>query len=168
MPASADLPRRRQPWSTYAVQQTTLTAWALPYDLTLFYAWYRACIGEAYQYNTAVAGAVALAAWIVLTKSTKLMPHFVRHPEDTILLLPVVVVFGYVHGLIKFWGLVTLDTVSFSAPAPRTYPAFVSLTCLSTDDLGQQTSRRHGRRHQNGTTQSASRLCAAGPRKVFA
>lgn len=40
------------------------------------------------------------------------MPHFVRHPEDVVLLLPVVVMFGYVHGLIKLWGLVTLNAVS--------------------------------------------------------
>ncbi|KAF9636183.1 Glycosyl transferase family 2 [Lasiodiplodia theobromae] len=111
----------RQPWSTYAVQQTTLTAWALPYDLTLFYTWYRASLSEDYHYDTSMAGAIALAAWIVFSKCTKLMPHFVRHPEDTILLLPVVVVFGYVHGLIKFWGLVTLNATTWgSRPAADT------------------------------------------------
>ncbi|GME27616.1 Glycosyl transferase family 2 [Neofusicoccum parvum] len=111
----------RQPWSTYAVQQTTLTAWALPYDLTLFYTWYRSGQSEDYAYNTRVAVAVALAAWIVLSKCTKLMPHFVRHPEDTVLLLPVVVVFGYVHGLIKLWGLVTLNATTWgSRPAADT------------------------------------------------
>lgn len=108
------------------MQQTTLTAWALPYDLTLFYTWYRASLSEDYHYDTSMAGAIALAAWIVFSKCTKLMPHFVRHPEDTILLLPVVVVFGYVHGLIKFWGLVTLNAVSSCRyPAP---PLLVLLT----------------------------------------
>lgn len=100
------------------MQQTTLTAWALPYDLTLFYTWYRASLSEDYHYDTRVAVAVALAAWIVFSKCTKLMPHFVRHPEDTVLLLPVVVVFGYVHGLIKLWGLVTLNAVSCARASP--------------------------------------------------
>lgn len=110
------------------MQQTTLTAWALPYDLTLFYTWYRAGLSEDYQYDTRLAMAIALAAWVVFTKCTKLMPHFVRHPEDTVLLLPVVVVFGYVHGLIKLWGLVTLNAVSLAqppppVPMPPVYPA---------------------------------------------
>ncbi|KAF2140072.1 glycosyltransferase family 2 protein [Aplosporella prunicola CBS 121167] len=109
----------RQPWSTYAVQQTTLTAWALPYDAACAYSWYR---GSAELSPSArITGAVLLALWIVLTKCTKLMPHFVRHPEDMILLVLVVVPFGYLHGLIKLWGLVTLNATTWgSRPAADT------------------------------------------------
>ncbi|KAK8187573.1 putative polysaccharide synthase Cps1 [Phyllosticta capitalensis] len=135
----------RQPWSTYAVQQTTLTAWALPYDLCLFYSWHLAAQSERLSQPVFVAGVALLAAWVVLTKCTKLMPHFVRHPEDVVLLLPVVVMFGYVHGLIKLWGLVTLNATTWgSRPAAdkddkmRMVPPEGRSTSLSPSSIPQQ------------------------------
>ncbi|KAF2090936.1 glycosyltransferase family 2 protein [Saccharata proteae CBS 121410] len=115
-----------QPWSTYAVQQTTLTAWALPYDVVTLYCWYMASLDldldldldREQQHRWRVAGWCVLAAWIVLSKTTKLMPHFVRHPEDVLLGLPLVVLFGYIHGAIKVNGLFTLNATTWgSRPA---------------------------------------------------
>ena len=55
---------------------------------------------------------IAIAAWIFLfAKSVKLIGHFIRYPAD-ILMLPVSILFGYVHGFLKMAGLFTLSEVS--------------------------------------------------------
>jgi len=99
-----------QPWSTYSVLQTTLTAWALPYDLLVFFAWYQASIGWPQDLRNSLF--VFLAAWTFLfSKTVKLWGHFSRYPAD-IMFLPIYIAFGYFHGLIKLWGLFTLSEVS--------------------------------------------------------
>lgn len=45
------------------------------------------------------------------TKVVKLMGLFLRNPSD-IIFLPVSIVFGYFHGLIKLYALFTLQVVS--------------------------------------------------------
>jgi hypothetical protein len=53
-----------------------------------------------------------LAAWtFVFSKTVKLWGHFFRYPADVIF-IPVYIAFGYFHGAIKFWGLLTLNAVS--------------------------------------------------------
>jgi hypothetical protein len=47
------------------------------------------------------------------TKVVKLVGLFVRNPSDLVY-LPVSIVFGYFHGLIKLWALVTLNVVCIS------------------------------------------------------
>lgn len=66
---------------------------------------------------------IALAAWtFVFSKTVKLWGHFFRYPADVVF-IPVYIAFGYFHGCIKFWGLLTLNAVSsetvesFLAPA---------------------------------------------------
>ena len=49
--------------------------------------------------------------WLIFTKTVKLLPHFYRYPED-IKYLPMHFLFGYLHGLIKLYALVTLYKVS--------------------------------------------------------
>lgn len=46
------------------------------------------------------------------TKVVKLMGLFIRNPSD-IMFLPVSVVFGYFHGLIKLYALITLNMVRY-------------------------------------------------------
>ena len=46
-----------------------------------------------------------------LSKIIKLVPLFVRRPSD-ILMLPVSVIFGWLHGLIKLYAAMTLHVVS--------------------------------------------------------
>lgn len=53
-----------------------------------------------------------LASWTFLfSKTVKLWGHFMRYPSD-VLYIPIYIVFGYCHGIIKFWGLATLSKVS--------------------------------------------------------
>lgn len=44
------------------------------------------------------------------TKVVKLMGLFIRNPSD-VMFLPVSVVFGYFHGLVKLYALITLNMV---------------------------------------------------------
>jgi len=55
------------------------------------------------------------AIWIfVFAKSIKLMGHWIRYPADLIL-LPLSILFGYLHGIIKLAGLLTLSEVRSSS-----------------------------------------------------
>lgn len=49
------------------------------------------------------------------TKVVKLMGLFRKHPSD-IVFLPVSILFGYFHGLIKLYALCTLKTVCIGCP----------------------------------------------------
>lgn len=53
----------------------------------------------------------SLLSWMVFSKFIKLITHFARYPVD-ILLWPVSVIFGWVHGSIKWYALATLSEVS--------------------------------------------------------
>jgi len=102
-----------QPWSTYSVLQTTITAWALPYDIFIFYSWYQASASWPHSQRMTLLG--LLAIWtFVFSKTVKLWGHFIRYPCDVIF-LPVYICFGYFHGLIKFWGLVTLSETTWGS-----------------------------------------------------
>jgi hypothetical protein len=52
------------------------------------------------------------------TKVVKLMGLFIRNPSD-IMFLPVSVIFGYFHGLIKLYALITLNMVRFNKQVPK-------------------------------------------------
>ncbi|KAF2169238.1 glycosyltransferase family 2 protein [Zasmidium cellare ATCC 36951] len=102
-----------QPWSTYSVLQTTITAWALPYDLLIFFSWYQA--SYTWPENLRSALFVFLITWTYLfSKTVKLWGHFFRYPADVVF-IPVYVFFGYFHGLIKLWGLFTLSETTWGS-----------------------------------------------------
>ena len=54
-----------------------------------------------------------------LSKFLKLLGHFIRYPED-FFLLPVSILFGYGHGLIKVYAACTLNVVSPSQSSSAT------------------------------------------------
>lgn len=90
--------------------QTTITAWALPYDSLIFVSWYQA--SYAWPENLRTALFVFLITWTYLfSKTVKLWGHFFRYPADVVF-IPIYIFFGYFHGLIKLWGLCTLSEVS--------------------------------------------------------
>jgi len=102
-----------QPWSTYSVLQTTITAWALPYDALVLLAWYQASSEWSHDQRTALF--VFLLAWTFLfSKTVKLWGHFFRYPADVIF-VPSYIAFGYFHGLIKLWGLFTLSETTWGS-----------------------------------------------------
>lgn len=53
----------------------------------------------------------ALGAWMFISKFIKLLGHYIRFPVD-FLLLPVSILFGYFHGGIKMYAVLTLNVVS--------------------------------------------------------
>lgn len=53
----------------------------------------------------------ALVVWMFTSKFIKLLGHYIRYPVD-VLLLPVSIVFGYLHGAIKMYAVMTLNVVS--------------------------------------------------------
>ena len=55
-------------------------------------------------------GTMAQLAFLLITKVVKLLALFMREPSDLIF-LPVSIMFGYFHGLIKLWALCTLRMV---------------------------------------------------------
>ena len=92
------------------------------------------------------------------TKVVKLMGLFIRNPSD-ILFLPVSVVFGYFHGLIKLYALITLNMTSWGsradgdandeqrlAPAPQ--PSIVLKTPPGKGSLIRYNARQKGRQPQ--------------------
>ena len=65
-----------------------------------------------------------LLTWMLMSKFLKLLGHYMRHPVD-LLLLPVSIIFGYFHGLIKAKAMLSLNVASTqplsSAPEPAKY-----------------------------------------------
>lgn len=132
---------RQQPWSTYAVHQTTLTAWAIPTDFLLVYLACRAT--EDWGHSARVWLLACLGVWMFTSKWIKLIGHFIRYPVD-IVFLPVSIIFGYIHGFLKLYAMVTLDVVSLP---------FSDLRFAA----NHRTCRRHGAaaRTRTRTTRSA-------------
>ena len=56
-------------------------------------------------------GLVMLLCWMLMSKFLKLLGHYIRYPVD-FLLLPVSILFGYLHGLIKARAMLSLNVVS--------------------------------------------------------
>ena len=68
-------------------------------------------------------GLVVLLSWMLTSKFIKLLGHYIRYPVDFVL-LPVSIIFGYLHGLIKAKAMLSLNVVSsYSARCPfRAFP----------------------------------------------
>ena len=101
---------RTHPWTTYAVFQTTLTAWAFT-DPLIFFLCYKASADWTFESRKTFL--TAIGVWIfVFAKSIKLYGHWIRYPAD-IIWLPISILFGYTHAVIKLIGLMTLSAVRF-------------------------------------------------------
>ncbi|KAM0345604.1 hypothetical protein ACHAPU_006257 [Fusarium lateritium] len=89
----------RYPWSAFMVYWASLFNFALIWDGLLL----AALIMTPYTRPTEV---MLLLLWMFWTKVVKIIPNFLQHPSD----FPLVVcqiLFGYLHGFIKLWALVT-------------------------------------------------------------
>ncbi|KAF2839321.1 glycosyltransferase family 2 protein [Patellaria atrata CBS 101060] len=94
------------PYTTYAVMQTTLTAWAPLRDLSLVYTLHHATQGSFLEWREAAFWALSL--WWLFTKFAKFIPLYLREPAY-ILLLPVSIIFGWLHAIfIKLPAFFTL------------------------------------------------------------
>jgi hypothetical protein len=111
----------------YAVFQTTVTQWAFLLDCSLFvcFLW---SLSEAGYYDVPRANdrqwALLWALFLghyAFTKTVKLVPHLLRNPGD-VRFVPVSVLFGYFHNLIKLYGCITVTEVRrprFCTPLQR-------------------------------------------------
>lgn len=99
----------RQPWSAYAVHLTTLSPPALLGDLLLVWLCHKATVswGDALHDRAMT----SLYLWIFSSKWIKLLGHYIRYPVD-VFLMPVSILFGYFHGAIKMYAVMTLNVVS--------------------------------------------------------
>lgn len=52
-----------------------------------------------------------LLSWMLISKFLKLLGHYIRYPVD-FLLLPISILFGYLHGVIKAKAMLSLNVVS--------------------------------------------------------
>jgi hypothetical protein len=69
----------------------------------------------------------SLLWWMLVSKFIKLLGHYIRHPVD-IFLLPISILFGYFHGVIKMYAVLTLNVVSFAKiPKTKQSPQFFAL-----------------------------------------
>lgn len=106
---------REQPWCTYALHLSSFNPPACVVDGALTYLLYH--ILEAAQPNflglSTSMGLYIWAAWLLFTKSVKLFPYFYEYPQD-LKYLPVQIIFGYLHGLIKLYTLLTLHKTTWS------------------------------------------------------
>ncbi|PQK10525.1 hypothetical protein BB8028_0002g08460 [Beauveria bassiana] len=163
----------QQPWCTYALHFATFTSLAFVIDPLLL----AACWWATAEWHL---GSRLYAFWaqfifmFAFTKVVKLMGLFRRNPAD-IAYLPLSIIFGYFHGLIKLYALITLNMTSWGsradgdtndeqrlAPAPR--PAVVLTTPPGTASLVRFNVRHKGRSIQHQDEQDATwekRGCAA-------
>jgi hypothetical protein len=119
---------RNYPWSLYAVFQTTVTQWAFAFDVALLGLFYLTlCEAGYYEEPRVAAGpdredaspsascersllwALFLGHYL-FSKTVKLIPHLLRNPGD-VRFVPVSVLFGYFHNLIKLYGCITVTEV---------------------------------------------------------
>lgn len=88
-----------------------MSHWALVWDCLLVYLYFD--MAKHWQSDSREAGLAILASWMFLSKFLKLLGHYIRYPVD-FLLLPVSILFGYFHGLIKGYAMLSLNVVSSS------------------------------------------------------
>ncbi|KAK3168384.1 hypothetical protein OEA41_004831 [Lepraria neglecta] len=101
---------KKQPWSTYAVYQTTLLQWAFLWDCLLLYLYFIST--ELWSPESQLLGLAALLSWMLMSKFVKLLGHYIRYPVD-LLFLPISIIFGYLHGLIKAKAMLSLNVTAW-------------------------------------------------------
>ncbi|KAL4898365.1 nucleotide-diphospho-sugar transferase [Aspergillus ambiguus] len=114
---------RRQPWCVYAVYMTSFVNFALFYDVALLYS-----LGQSSWASQR--SVFLLASWIVSSKLVKLIPYFLREPQDLVM-LPGYFAFAYFHSLIKLyagltfwvtaWGSRNLDSITKNGDVANTH-----------------------------------------------
>lgn len=102
-------PYSQQPWCTYALHIATFTSLAFMVDPFLLVSCWWATEG----WDSTSRRYALWSQFIFMfafTKVVKLMGLFLRNPGD-VKFLPVSILFGYFHGLIKLYALCTLRMV---------------------------------------------------------
>lgn len=96
----------------------TFTSLAFVFDFLILAAlWWGTEGWEPVNRNRAI---YAQLAFLAFSKVVKLVGLFRRHPAD-IMFLPVSIIFGYFHGLIKIYAGLTLNMVSINSSLVQQY-----------------------------------------------
>ncbi|KAF7506273.1 hypothetical protein GJ744_012081 [Endocarpon pusillum] len=103
-----------QPYSAYAVHLTTLSPPAFIGDGALIWLLWKA--GQTWPEEQKHLAIYSLLVWMFISKFSKNLGHYIRYPSDTAL-LPVSIFFGWFHGLIKLYAMVTLDVTAWGSRA---------------------------------------------------
>ncbi|KAL5687450.1 hypothetical protein EMGR_001760 [Emarellia grisea] len=81
-------------------------------DLLLLFLCHKATIS--WEGNSHALAMQALGVWMFISKFIKLLGHYIRYPVD-VLLLPVSILFGYFHGGIKMYAVLTLNVTTWGS-----------------------------------------------------
>ncbi|KAK2608444.1 Type 2 glycosyltransferase [Conoideocrella luteorostrata] len=106
---------KQQLWCTYALHIATFTSLAFAVDPLLLASCWWATDGWDLQHRRYAFWAQFIFMF-AFTKVVKLVGLFKRNPTD-IVYLPVSIVFGYFHGLVKLYALATLHMTSWGSRA---------------------------------------------------
>ncbi|KAI9764411.1 MAG: hypothetical protein M1840_008434 [Geoglossum simile] len=101
---------RQQPWCAYALHLATLSPPAFIGDGLLVLLLVKATRNWSTQSRQHALSALLL--WMFISKLVKLLGHFTRYPQD-IILVPISIIFGYFHGLIKVYAFCTLSVTAW-------------------------------------------------------
>ncbi|KAI4142706.1 MAG: hypothetical protein L6R39_004837 [Caloplaca ligustica] len=104
-----------QPWSSYALHLSTFNPPAFMMEAILVYLLFHAYDnGQPYPiFPASRMGAFALLyVWLFFAKIVKMLPHFYKYPTD-LKFFPALVAFGYFHGLIKIYTLLTIHKTTW-------------------------------------------------------
>ncbi|KAI9899028.1 hypothetical protein N3K66_005489 [Trichothecium roseum] len=146
---------KQQPWCTYALHFATFTSLAFVVDpLLLASCWWGTAEWE--PHNRQLLFWSQFFFMFAFTKVIKLVGLFRRNPSDLVW-LPVSILFGYFHGLVKLYALITLNMTSWGsradgdtddserlAPAPepsivlKTPPGNTSLISYNNNNIRQK------------------------------
>jgi hypothetical protein len=99
---------------------TTLSPPALLGDLGLIFLCHKAT--ASWDEHAHMLAMSFLAAWMFVSKFIKLLGHYIRFPVDWVF-LPVSILFGYFHGAIKMYAVMTLSAVRTLSPLTISYSA---------------------------------------------
>ncbi|KEZ45961.1 Glycosyltransferase family 2 [Scedosporium apiospermum] len=144
----------QQPWCTYALHLTTFSSLSFAVDPLLVYSLWRAT-GEWDIENRKRVVLAQLVFMFCFVKVVKLIGLFRRNPSD-VMFLPVSIIFGYFHGLIKIYALCTLNMTSWGSRADADANDNVRLTPRPkrASSLTTPPGRGHLIRYQDERTRS--------------
>ncbi|KAI1935313.1 hypothetical protein LOZ57_006906 [Ophidiomyces ophidiicola] len=108
-------PTERHPYSTYAVYLTTLNPPAIILDSGLLWMCHRATQFDPVLHRRYLQ---LLLLWMLFTKFAKFFGYFRRNPFH-IILIPISILFGYFHGIIKVYAACTLHVADLMGHKTR-------------------------------------------------
>jgi glycosyltransferase involved in cell wall biosynthesis len=104
----------QQPWSTYALHIATFTSLSVAFDPLIIFLTIKATKNWSPAHQQIALG--LQLSFMLFSKVIKLVGLFMREPADLVF-LPVSIIFGYFHGFIKLYAMVTLRMTSWGSRA---------------------------------------------------